>query len=173
MSFVMWHLLHYSYARRSAVAGQITDVSIVYSNFCSGADQKKPSKQAPRHWWSVNSPHKGTVTRKMFPFDDVNMDALGPIPLKIYGQKYIFCFNLRLKYISVHVTILHMHWQVNCCDICKIVIWPNHQNLNHNIENTNFNHEFKTPFLYGSVIVIHCDRRSTIYSPTNVATSTI
>ena len=25
------------------------------------------------HWWPVNSPHKGSVTRKMFPFDDVIM----------------------------------------------------------------------------------------------------
>ena len=23
------------------------------------------------HWWPVNSPHKGPVTRKIFPFDDV------------------------------------------------------------------------------------------------------
>ena len=36
-----------------------------------------------RHWplwgihrWSVNSPHKGPVTRKMFPFDDVIMKIL-------------------------------------------------------------------------------------------------
>ena len=28
------------------------------------------------HWWSVNSPHKGPVTRKMFPFDDVIMNPL-------------------------------------------------------------------------------------------------
>ena len=26
------------------------------------------------HWWPVNSPHKGPVTRKMFPFDNVIMD---------------------------------------------------------------------------------------------------
>ena len=25
------------------------------------------------HWWPVHSPHKGPVTRKMFPFDDVIM----------------------------------------------------------------------------------------------------
>ena len=25
------------------------------------------------HWWPVNSPHKGPVTRKMFPFDDAIM----------------------------------------------------------------------------------------------------
>ena len=27
------------------------------------------------HRWSVNSPHKGPVTRKMFPFDDVIMEG--------------------------------------------------------------------------------------------------
>ena len=27
------------------------------------------------HRWPVNSPHKGPVTRKMFPFDDVSMNA--------------------------------------------------------------------------------------------------
>ena len=26
------------------------------------------------HWWQVNSPHKGTVTRRRLPFDDVIMD---------------------------------------------------------------------------------------------------
>ena len=26
------------------------------------------------HWWPVNSPHKGPVTRNMFPFDDVIME---------------------------------------------------------------------------------------------------
>ena len=26
------------------------------------------------HWWPLNSPHKGPVTRKMFPFDDVIME---------------------------------------------------------------------------------------------------
>ena len=27
------------------------------------------------HWWPVNSPHEGPVTRKMFPFDDVIMSS--------------------------------------------------------------------------------------------------
>ena len=30
------------------------------------------------HQWPVNSPHKGPVTRKMFPFDDVIMANRGP-----------------------------------------------------------------------------------------------
>ena len=34
--------------------------------------------KAPRHWplWPVNSPHKGSVTRKMFPLDDAIMCVL-------------------------------------------------------------------------------------------------
>ena len=37
--------------------------------------QTKENRKAPRHWslWPVNSPHKGPVTRKMIPFDDVIM----------------------------------------------------------------------------------------------------
>ena len=33
------------------------------------------------HRWSVNSPHKGPVTRKMFPFDDVIMVTLKKKPV--------------------------------------------------------------------------------------------
>ena len=64
----------------SAIASQITGVSIVYSTVCSGADQRKQQSSASLafvrgiHQWPVNSPHKGPVTRKMFPFDDVIMD---------------------------------------------------------------------------------------------------
>ena len=31
------------------------------------------------HWWPVDSPHKGPVTRKMFPFDDVIMTHVVPV----------------------------------------------------------------------------------------------
>ena len=63
----------------SATASQITGISIVYSKVCSGADQRKHQSPASLafvrgiHRWPVNSPHKGSVTRKMFPFDDVIM----------------------------------------------------------------------------------------------------
>ena len=52
-------------------------VSILYSAVCLDADQRKHQSSAPMafmrviHRWPVNSPHKGPVTRKMFPFDDV------------------------------------------------------------------------------------------------------
>ena len=61
----------------SAMGSQIASVSIVCSTVCSGADQRKHQSSASLafvrgiHRWPVNSPHKGPVTRKMFPFDDV------------------------------------------------------------------------------------------------------
>ena len=51
----------------------------VCSTVYSGVDQRKHQSSAPLafvwgiHLWPVNSPHKGQVTRKMFPFDDVIM----------------------------------------------------------------------------------------------------
>ena len=73
---------HYSDVIMGAVASQITSVSIVCSTVCSGADQRKHQSSTSLafvrgiHWWSVNSPHRGPVTRKMFPFDDVIMVTL-------------------------------------------------------------------------------------------------
>ena len=48
-----------------------------YSDVLMSADQRKYQNSASLafvrgiHQWPVNSPHKGPVTRKMFPFDDV------------------------------------------------------------------------------------------------------
>ena len=59
------------------MASQITSLTIVYSTVYSGADQRKHQRSASLalvrgfHRWPGNSPHKGPVTRKMFPFDDV------------------------------------------------------------------------------------------------------
>ena len=60
-----------------AIASQITSLTIVYSTVYSGADQRKHKSSASLaflrgiHRWPVNSPHKGPVTRKTFPFDEV------------------------------------------------------------------------------------------------------
>ena len=70
---------HYPDVITSAMPSQIIGVLMVYSTVCSGAD-KKPTK-APRHWplWGestgdrLDSPHKGPVTQKMFPFNHVIM----------------------------------------------------------------------------------------------------
>ena len=63
------------------VASQITSLTIVCSTVYSGADQRKHQNSASLaflwgiHWWPVNSLHKGPVTQKMFPFDDVIMET--------------------------------------------------------------------------------------------------
>ena len=54
-----------------------TSLTIVYSTVYSGADQRKHQSSVSLafvrgiHRRPVNSPHKGPVTREMFPFDDV------------------------------------------------------------------------------------------------------
>ena len=70
---------HYSDVIMGATASRITSVWIVYFTICSDAAQRKhrSSVSLAFVWgirrWPVNSPHKGSVTRKMFPFDDVIM----------------------------------------------------------------------------------------------------
>ena len=70
---------HYIDVIMGAMAPQITSLTTIYSTVYSGADQRKHQSSASLafvrgiHRWLVNSPHKGPVTRKMFPFDDVIM----------------------------------------------------------------------------------------------------
>ena len=72
---------HYSDAIMGTIASQITSLTIVYSTVYSGTDQRKHQNSASLafvrviHRSPVNYPHKGPVTRKMFPFDDVIMSS--------------------------------------------------------------------------------------------------
>ena len=70
---------HYGDVIMSTMASQITGVSIVYPTVCSETDERKHQSSVSLafvreiHRWPTNSPHKGPVTRKMFPFDDAIM----------------------------------------------------------------------------------------------------
>ena len=61
----------------STIASQMTNITIVCSTVYAGTDQRKHQSSASLAFvqairrWSVNSPHTGPVTQKMFPFDDV------------------------------------------------------------------------------------------------------
>ena len=76
-SGVTW--CHYGDVIMTAIASQITTLTIVYSTVYSDADQRKHQSSASLafvqgiHRGPVNSPHKWPVTRKMLPFDDVIM----------------------------------------------------------------------------------------------------
>ena len=71
--------LHYHDDIISARESQITSLTIVYWSVYSGADQRKHQSSAPLafvswiHRRPVISPHKGSVTRKIFPFDIVTL----------------------------------------------------------------------------------------------------
>ena len=68
---------HYNDAIMSAMVSLIPSLTVVYSPFIQCVDQRIHQSSASLafergiHWWPVNSPHKGPVTRKMLPFDDV------------------------------------------------------------------------------------------------------
>ena len=73
---------HYSNIIMSAMVSQIISLTIVYWIVYSGADQRKHHSSASLafvrgiHRWPVNSPHKGPVTRSVFPFDGVVVNIL-------------------------------------------------------------------------------------------------
>ena len=77
-------LAHYNDVIMGAMASQITSLKIVYSSVYSGADERRHQSSASLafvkgiHRWPVNSPHKGPVSGKMFPFDDVISQNTNP-----------------------------------------------------------------------------------------------
>ena len=78
-AFTSYAFRHYDDVIMGTMASLITSLTIVYSTVYSDADQRKHQSSASLafvggiHRGPVNSPHKWSVTRKMFPFDDVIM----------------------------------------------------------------------------------------------------
>ena len=91
----------------SAMGSQITGVSIVYWTLCSGADQRKHQSSASQdfvrgiHRWPVNSRHKGPVTQKMLPFDDVIMMC----PCVHFHAHLLFCPYTHILLISKNIVM--------------------------------------------------------------------
>ena len=100
---------HYNGVIMSAIAAQITSLMIVYSRVYSGVDQRKHQSSASLafargiHRWPMNSPHKGPVTQKMFPFDEVIMDKE---TLQVYfiTMEYIQQDNIQRALMLLNVT---------------------------------------------------------------------
>ena len=105
------------------MAFQITGVLIVYSTVYSGANQRKHHSSASLafvrgiHRWSVDSPHKGPVTRKMFPFDDVIMDTtlcfnMHRYIIRLYPINHVcLSFLIYLKwFIAIYIYIYVCKW---------------------------------------------------------------
>ena len=100
----------------STIVSQITSLTIVHLTCLSaysGADQRKHQRSMSLafvrgiHQWTVNSPHKGPVTLKMFPFDDVIM-----IIKLFYSVWFSQCY-ISSAYRSVRVMLMK-YWSKNC-----------------------------------------------------------
>ena len=110
----------------SAMASQITSLTIVYSTVYSDADQRKHQSSASLafvrgiHRAPVNSPHKWPVTRKMFPFDDVIMlISMGPSQLRqIVTKNWIAILKYMLYFTQLQINT--RQWQKCYSDVW----WP-------------------------------------------------
>ena len=107
---VTWfHFAHYSVVIMGMMASQIISVSKVYLTVYSGADQRKHQSSASLafvweiHWWPVNSPHKWSVTLKMFPFDDVIMPFSESASHKSCSCFVLLCFVVNQWVILTHI----------------------------------------------------------------------
>ena len=83
-------------------------ICIVCSAVCSGADQRKHQSSTSLafvrgiHRWPVDSPHKGSVTRKIFPFDDVIMyQAQSQQSANYWDILHMIIFDLATKYVMI------------------------------------------------------------------------
>ena len=111
---------HYNDTIMSAMASQITDVSIVCLTVCSGADQRKHQSSASLafvrriHRWWVDSPHKGPVMRKMFSFADVVMFLRSFVGSQWF--RTIFCLpdycRLSYKLLTIWTNDDQIRWQI-------------------------------------------------------------
>ena len=111
---------HYGDVIMGTMASQISSLIIVYSTVYSDRDQRKHQSSASLafvreiHRWPMNSPHKGPVTRKIFPFDDVIM-KLCLDSTSVYGQQLSILeneakhvMNLKMLLVCFHITWFNM-----------------------------------------------------------------
>ena len=109
---------------------------------CLNADQRKHQSSASLasvrgiHRRPVNSPHKGPVTRKMFPFDDVIMKAVGQwytafmfiiLTLQsISSNCSELVFQKINRWQAIRWLTLHMEW-MQCLGRFHNIIYSNNQ----------------------------------------------
>ena len=130
------------------MASQINNLAIVYSIVYWATDQRKHQSSAALscvrgiHRWPVNSPYKGHLTRKMFPFDDVIMNHfkmadvipynLATIPVLRHvwdgGLSYISPIIIFLYIITI-LRILQSTFDNSSFNAVSVVVVDNLQNI--------------------------------------------
>ena len=117
--------LHYNDDITGKMASQITSLTIVYLTVYLSADLRKHQSSAPLafvrgiHRGPVNSPHKGPVTRKMFPFDDVIMQWLNCPPVLKFWIYIVEVSGWMLRCLGVDIPgalyDMDVNWFFFCC----------------------------------------------------------
>ena len=97
------------------MASQITSLTIVYATLYSDAEERKHQSSASLafvrgiHRWLVNSPHKGPVTRKMFPFDDVIMTIYA---MSTFWEIPAACLDILVSTVETPFTSSNANWNL-------------------------------------------------------------
>ena len=139
----------------SAMTSQIMGVANVYSIVCSGANQRKHQSSASLafmsgiHRWPVNYPHKGSVTGKIFPFDDAIMsrrliprykkifykfrpDAFGCFLTQLIVAQWRHLASLTVStsvQVMARCLVTPSHYQIMCLFIINEVMWHSHGDI--------------------------------------------
>ena len=111
-----------------AMAYQVTGVWVVWSTVCAGVYQRKHQNSVSLdflrgiHRWPMDSAHKGPVTQKMFPFDDLFMSnypkrlawlgSVHAVRRHIFNQKASWLKQAYLKILSAHFGEFHACYHV-------------------------------------------------------------
>ena len=112
----------------SAMSSQITGVLIICSTICLCACGRKHQsssslvfvREIPR--WPVDSPDKGPVTRKMFPFDDVIMMANDVVRSGI-SPLFIFCHITLTFWLIQHQACLYQTFSFFSKSTIRYMCW--------------------------------------------------
>ena len=126
--------IQYNDVTIGAMASQITRLKSIYSSFCSRADQRKHQSSTSLafvmeiHRWPVNSPHKGPVMRKMFPFDDVFMCRIIQGVSMVLWQSYDWPSAIEWSWMIWVKLLLHNYYEAS---VQWIGIY-NHNKIQHN-----------------------------------------
>ena len=116
-----WWAIYHSDIIMSTTVSQIIGVWIVYSTVCSFANQRKHQSSATLAFvrgidrWPVKSPHKGPVTRKVLPFDDVIMNHT---ILMIWSINY----HIMRKVCSGEILLCTNHLNASICAVVPLLI---------------------------------------------------
>ena len=145
-----------------AMASQITRVSIVCSTVCPCAEQRKHQSSASlvfvrgTHRWPVDSPHKGQVTRKMFPFDGVIMISHNT-PFRAEMCTFLFwmvCCGIWGRCIVGFVRLVYSMWW-DWRNSCHEHVTPIFRNT---VDNKNYETSLTHRRKYGAGSSVQLDR---------------